>query len=509
MRKYSNNNDTKNQIEELAKKFSSNQPNVTNYNNAKTRKYFSSRYDDNNLNVATLKDTLVHNVNQGNINQNNIVTPSNNNQSKITFESISTMGNRGGIPNIPSNFNNQNSHKRAPSNILKVSKEIFKFSEKNFTKKNFYKIPAKFEEKELYFDESDEEELNEQIPQNFKQNKTCDNVKTKKKEKKQQAEESLLVVKEKLNTTDIDLLKSNFNQESIIQIESLYTLIIKELENKSRNIDSLIINFFTILENNYDIYNLEFSFSDKNFQKMIKSYFCYEIFILCFLTIKTILFNDQIFTALRTCFFHLHQNCIIVMLLVQMRSNEDNEKVKNKIEENKIWLNKNNYKKYLANNNKIIVNIVKNIIAHLRDLDVHKNEMEVIVNNLKNIGKLKIEVIRDSIYKQFVREKIDNYTKYVENNEKEKDLETEIENLSHNIPKPPFLPELKERLYTLVLDLDETLVHYVEDQDSAYIQIRPGAENFLEEMNNYFEIVIFTAAMQDVKLLFINILLVC
>ena len=75
-------------------------------------------------------------------------------------------------------------------------------------------------------------------------------------------------------------------------------------------------------------------------------------------------------------------------------------------------------------------------------------------------------------------------------------------NLTVNI-EPPYLPSKSiirnPRKYTLVLDLDETLVHFVEDNDSAFIQIRPGAEYFLEEMCKYYEIVIFTAAMQDVK----------
>lgn len=34
--------------------------------------------------------------------------------------------------------------------------------------------------------------------------------------------------------------------------------------------------------------------------------------------------------------------------------------------------------------------------------------------------------------------------------------------------------------------------------------MRPGAQQFLEEMSKLFEIVIFTAAMQDVMRLFIN-----
>jgi TFIIF-interacting CTD phosphatase-like protein len=65
-------------------------------------------------------------------------------------------------------------------------------------------------------------------------------------------------------------------------------------------------------------------------------------------------------------------------------------------------------------------------------------------------------------------------------------------------PLPPFLPLVASKQYTLVLDLDETLVHYVEEEDNAFIQIRPGCEQFIDEMANYFELVIFTAAMQDV-----------
>jgi CTD small phosphatase-like protein 2 len=46
-------------------------------------------------------------------------------------------------------------------------------------------------------------------------------------------------------------------------------------------------------------------------------------------------------------------------------------------------------------------------------------------------------------------------------------------------------------------------VHYVEDEESAYILIRPGAENFLEELCKFYELVIFTAATQDVALIII------
>ena len=63
--------------------------------------------------------------------------------------------------------------------------------------------------------------------------------------------------------------------------------------------------------------------------------------------------------------------------------------------------------------------------------------------------------------------------------------------------------------YTLVLDLDETLIHFVNTQEESdcqdsqdeegdfFYMVRPFCNKFLSELANYFEIVIFTAAMQD------------
>ena len=61
----------------------------------------------------------------------------------------------------------------------------------------------------------------------------------------------------------------------------------------------------------------------------------------------------------------------------------------------------------------------------------------------------------------------------------------------------PFLPPLKSPKYTLVLDLDETLVHYFELAGEGNFMVRPGCKEFLEEACKHYEIVIFTAALQD------------
>jgi len=61
----------------------------------------------------------------------------------------------------------------------------------------------------------------------------------------------------------------------------------------------------------------------------------------------------------------------------------------------------------------------------------------------------------------------------------------------------PFLPPLKGEKYTLVLDLDETLVHYYETEERGQYAIRPGLRNFLSQLSPHYELVVFTAAMQE------------
>lgn len=62
-------------------------------------------------------------------------------------------------------------------------------------------------------------------------------------------------------------------------------------------------------------------------------------------------------------------------------------------------------------------------------------------------------------------------------------------------PAPPYLPALPaNKEYTLVLDLDETLIHY-RDDDKFYL-VRPGVPQFLAELSQLFDIVLFTAGVK-------------
>lgn len=79
-------------------------------------------------------------------------------------------------------------------------------------------------------------------------------------------------------------------------------------------------------------------------------------------------------------------------------------------------------------------------------------------------------------------------------------FQPELENDDANArPEPPFLQKKKSKHdFTLVLDLDETLVHFEETEDNQQFLVRPYAQQFLAEMGKYYEVVIFTAAVQEV-----------
>ena len=47
------------------------------------------------------------------------------------------------------------------------------------------------------------------------------------------------------------------------------------------------------------------------------------------------------------------------------------------------------------------------------------------------------------------------------------------------------------------MDLDETLVHYFENENEAYVKVRMGTENFIRKLSKFCEIAIFTASTQN------------
>ena len=135
----------------------------------------------------------------------------------------------------------------------------------------------------------------------------------------------------------------------------------------------------------------------------------------------------------------------------------------------------------------------------------------VIVQNirvlLKNYKTSRIEYLT-SIFKKI------NEKSYEEINTFFRDNILRVDNLSGSVLASVFLKENEyfqtepapyiktknRKPYSLILDLDETLVHFKinnEDENEGVLQIRPGVVQFLEKVGKYYELIVFTAATQD------------
>jgi Dullard-like phosphatase family protein len=67
-------------------------------------------------------------------------------------------------------------------------------------------------------------------------------------------------------------------------------------------------------------------------------------------------------------------------------------------------------------------------------------------------------------------------------------------------PQIPYLVNASNKKYTLVLDLDETLIHFKvnpNNSNSGILQFRPYISEFLSNIKDFYELVVFTAATKD------------
>lgn len=129
------------------------------------------------------------------------------------------------------------------------------------------------------------------------------------------------------------------------------------------------------------------------------------------------------------------------------------------------FTSKREYATYLRNHSDIISNCIKTICRLLpsNGRSSFTHEMILILNNL---DKYSIPGARSHLAKiqsnfPIFQETTSNYVTF----------------------DAPFLPPVSQEVYTLVLDLDETLVHYKDHGRSGQLLIRPFSRDFLKLMS--------------------------
>ena len=70
----------------------------------------------------------------------------------------------------------------------------------------------------------------------------------------------------------------------------------------------------------------------------------------------------------------------------------------------------------------------------------------------------------------------------------------------NSLPPIPYLVNKSNKKYTLVLDLDETLIHFKvnpNNNNSGILQFRPYISEFLSNIKDFYELIVFTAATKE------------
>ena len=305
--------------------------------------------------------------------------------------------------------------------------------------------------------------------------------------------------------------------------------------NNSQNILTRLENYinsnsiFIPLNNeNYTDSYIEFLIKQKENEEIILTIFIFlfqNILNLNFECCKTISKEDieTIFNEVNVFFPKIYESIMLINLYNYNLTKENKNNIKsNIISFENLCVNyfKEYYKNIITPSNEQIIQKLNEILKYFQEKLFYITEM--ITTLLYQLNGLNINFFTNQFFEQVTsfekltlffqneNEKVLKNKKEIKEEEDEDDKTNTKEILNKNFQilkylitiskiQIPYLPPLNQSKYkyTLVVDLDETLVHYVEEDEKSFVQIRPYADHFLKEMGKYFEIVIFTAAAED------------
>ena len=305
--------------------------------------------------------------------------------------------------------------------------------------------------------------------------------------------------------------------------------------NNSQNILTRLENyinsnsiFLPLNHENYSDSYIEFLIKQKENEEIILTIFIFlfqNILNLNFEYCKTISKDniETIFNEVDVFLQKIYESIMLINLYNYNLTKENKNNIKsNTISFENLCVNyfKEYYKNNLSPSNEQIIKKLNEILKYFQEKLFFSTEM--ITTLLYQLNGLNINFFSNQFFEQVTsfekltllfqneNEKDLKNKKEIKEEEEEDEKTNTKEILTKNFQilkylitiskiQIPYLPPLDKSKYkyTLVVDLDETLVHYVEEDEKSFVQIRPYADHFLKEMGKYFEIVIFTAAAED------------
>jgi len=145
----------------------------------------------------------------------------------------------------------------------------------------------------------------------------------------------------------------------------------------------------------------------------------------------------------------------------------------------------------LRKNNNNIFNSIKEIIDLCENTEIKENYTYL----LSNLQTLTIKEIGKYFKEKVVNQNVILYTNDTNKDTNDTNANKDINDTNTNKePSIPFVKSKPKKRYTLILDLDETLIHLEMNKDvlKGTITFRPGLFEFLDEVSKLYELIIFT-----------------
>ena len=276
------------------------------------------------------------------------------------------------------------------------------------------------------------------------------------------------------------LEKQLINLEKLLHQEEKLSEILQALSTDI-NIGGLCSEYWE-LSNDEALWSLEKLFKESRTRKAVT-----DSIIIESLAVALLIFCSQhiedwsgIANQIRNMAYFLHQNFLTTIDLILSRlpseasANTWMQSLKDIIRSKKTKSAKRSeHSTHLKQHNEIISNCIRTII---RLLPIKSTpSLSTLTHILCNRDKFSIPVARSYVFQQPASPEIQI--------------------------SPPYLAASKEKELTLVLDLDETLVHYAIQGVTGQLLVRPWCQEFLTEVAEYFELVVFTAGLQEVMIM--------
>ena len=331
----------------------------------------------------------------------------------------------------------------------------------------------------------------------------------------------------KYNSLGTDSYQSNINNDFNLDLDNLTYMegrlndIISALDSKNNifeiNASNECFQFLKYYKRS-SLFNKFPSFftSDKN-QLIIKSAFNLHLFIVLItynLSFNQIMMN-KIINLLQKIYFLLKINFFLIVHQIESFNSELNNDIHFKTCH--YFLDRRGFK-YINENDKINI-INNNCITIANDIKIILNLFQIMnskhFNDLRDIFLNISRISEQDIYNYFYTSlSLDDNSININNNqilfqkEQEED-EKYIENIifSYKLNKviPPFLDYKSKKKYTVVLDLEDTLLNIkLTDNGKLMLNLRPGLISFLLGIKPYYEIISFSKFSKSYSKTIIN-----